>query len=145
MFILKSRIFHAMFLGVTVLIVSGCITMEGLQKKYDGYTVVSKERKETTEEVPTWILSCVQPNGAVKCEVQAVGSYPSPGVNACARSCNGKEGDRWGKTQTGTQKQTNFKYILQLRSPAGKVVEEQITPSIFDQVSEGQVFSTKSK
>lgn len=145
MFILKSRIFHAMFLSVTVLLVSGCVTMESLQKKYDGYTVVGKERKETTQEVPVWILSCVQPNGAVKCKVKSVGSYPSAGVNDCSLSCDGKKGDGWSKDQIGTEKQTNFKYILRLRSPAGTVVEDQITPSIFDQVREGQVFSTKSK
>lgn len=144
MFILKSRIFHAMFLIVTVAIASGC-AMEQFTKKYADHTVVSKETKKATRDVPVWILSCVQPNGAVKCSVKSVGSFPDAGVNSCTLSCDGKRGDSWSNRQIGTENETYLKYILRLRSPAGTVVEDEVTSYIFDQVREGQVFPTKSK
>lgn len=142
MAILKLRIFHVVFLIVTVLIVSGCATMEQFSKKYAGYTVVDKERRPVTLDVPVWILSCVRPNGAVRCQVESVGMYPDAGVNDCSISCDVKGGDRWDKRQTGTQKETSFEYILKLKSPDGQVVEEKVTASIFSEVRDGQVFPT---
>lgn len=143
---LKLKIFHVVFLIVTILIVSGCATMEQFSKKYEGYTVVSRESRPVTQDVPVWILSCVRPNGAVRCEVESVGSYPDAGVNSCTISCDVKHGDSWSKRQTGTKKETYYQPILRLKSPTGQMVEEKVTASIFNEVREGQVFSTtKSK
>ena len=143
---LKLRIFPAMCLIVAVSIVLSCATMEQFSKKYAGYTVVGKEKKEATRDVPVWILSCVMPNGAVRCEVESAGSYPSAGVNSCSMSCDGKRGDRWSKRQTGTKKDTYYKYLLRLKSPSGEVIDDEVTANIFDEVREGQVFpTTKAK
>lgn len=137
---LKLKKFHVLFFIIVVFfIVSGCITTESLKKKYAGYTVVRKDRTEVKEDVPVWIMSCVRPNGLVRCEVEAVGSYPSAGVNLCTLNCNEKGGDSWIKRQTGTQKQTTFKYIVKFKSPAGEVVEEKVNKNFFDEVQKGQV------
>ena len=139
------RIIYAMSLIATVLIILGCAT-EQFTRRYGGYTVVGKERKEGVQDVPVWILSCVRPNGAVRCQVKATGSYPDAGVNECTISCDVKHGDRWIKTQIGTQKETYFDYVLRLKSPSGEVVEDKVTSYIFNQVSEGQTIpKTESK
>ncbi len=137
---LESRTYYAILLIVPILIASGCATTEQFTKKYPGYTVIAKERKESTQDVPVWIMSCVTPNGAVRCQVRATGSYPNPGVNSCTVSCDHKHGDRWNKQQIGTTKEAYFVYIVRLQSPVGEEVEDKVTSRIFNEIREGQVF-----
>jgi|GEM_PF-3354358 len=144
MSILRLRIFLAVLLTITALIFSGCVTMESLQKKYPGYTVVGKERRESIQDVPVWLFSCISPNGTVKCRVESVAAcadcYPNPGVNQCTINCNTSKGDRWDKRQIGTKKTSLYQPLLKLKSPTGQVVEEKVSASIYNEVKEGQVF-----
>ncbi len=124
------------FVLVMLFAVSGCITTQ-----YAGYTVVRKQTRDTTQDVPVWLHSCVRPDGIVKCQVRSEGSYPNPGVNECTISCNLKRGDRWDKRQVGTVQQNVRKYTLTLRSPTGEMVDQDVTANFFNQMREGQVIS----
>jgi hypothetical protein len=145
MYTLKIRSFHAIFLIVTALIVLSCTT---LQKKYAGYTVVSKSINKATRIVPVWISSCVRQNGEVRCQVKWEGNHydADPGaafiINSCTVSCDHKHGDKWIKEQIGTTNETYFEYILRLKSPTGEVVEDKVPEFFFNEVREGQVFPT---
>lgn len=119
----------------------GCATTDQLYKQYPGYTVIDKETKTRTKEVPVFLVYCVSPNGTGICQVNAKGQYAQPDpFSGCAILC-AKEKGKWMKgPQVGTEEELKYRYFLKLRSPSGEEIEHEVGSKIFREIETGQVF-----
>lgn len=136
----KSGILSAMFLAAMASLVSGCGTVGAFAKKYDGDTVVRKEVKSSTIDLPVWLSSCVTPAGTVRCQIKSVAVSPMHGVDACTIACQnenlGDKNDKWDERQTGTEKADVSVFTLELKSPANEVVTEEVNRAVYDAIQE---------